>query len=67
MTEACKAIIEHCYKNGVAVSIRPIIGDKYNLGNITFKFTEELLAELSASGRVKIGTRIGDSVRISGI
>jgi hypothetical protein len=67
LTEACKAVIDYCYKDGKPVSIRPIINDKVTINGLTFKFTEELLEELSASGKVKVGTIIRGAVRITGI
>jgi hypothetical protein len=67
LSEAAKAIVERCYKDGIPVSVRPILKETYTLGNITFKFTEQLLEELSQSGKVKVGNRHGDAINIMGM
>ncbi|GFN32417.1 hypothetical protein [Paenibacillus xylaniclasticus] len=66
-SNATEAFLSKCFKDGMTVTISPMFGEKYNIKNHTYKFTEEVLTEMLSTGRCKIRHRDDKRVMIEGI
>lgn len=66
LTKEARAFIEMCQKDGNIIGIQPFFGIKYeNVNN--YKFTQVILEEMVASGKVKIVSQNEKSVTLLGI
>ena len=67
LSKEAQLIIGHCYKDGIPVSCNPKFNEKYDFDGMQVKFTELLLAEISASELVKISNQTEKQVSLNGI
>jgi hypothetical protein len=54
LSKEAQAYINHCYKDGIPVTCKPQINEKYELNGVTVKFTPEVYIEIEQSNHVKI-------------
>lgn len=66
ISEAAKAFIGRCYKDGAAMAIHPIFDSTYEIDGKKHKFTKEVFEEIKRSNKVKVLYEGSKSVNLMG-
>ena len=67
ISKEAQYFIDRCYKDGMAVAVKPNFNEKYDFDGVQVKFTESILSEIASSPLVKVSNQTEKQVSLNGI
>jgi hypothetical protein len=63
LSKQAQAFINHCYKDGIPVTCKPQLNEKYTIKEQIIKFTPEIYSEIEQSNLVK-ARMVGEKIAL---